>query len=152
MHAKQDMQTQGSAGTAYDPPISIKMKSASPIQRASNSAAHTAIQTPAGPGEFRMKKTFQRTVLTRPWLTFLFMGGSFGLFGAGTLNIFSMFSSNWDMLTQHGLMALASGSVWQLVELLGTLFLSMFFYTVFKTCEHALVEHLAHAADDAPPK
>jgi len=90
-------------------------------------------------GEFWMKRTFQRTVLARPWLTFLVMGGSFGLFGAGTLNIFSMFSSNWDMLTQHGALAMATASLWQLIELLATLFLSMFFYTIFKTCEHALV-------------
>ena len=93
-------------------------------------------------------RLFHRVVLSRPWLTFIVMASSFGLFGAGTLNIFSMFSSNWDMLTREGLMALASGSLSQLLELLGTLFLAMFFYMVFKACEHALVHRILHPSDD----
>ena len=95
-----------------------------------------------------IRRLFHRVVLTRPWLTFIVMCGSFGLFGAGTLNLFNMFSTNWDMITQQGLMALATGSLRQLTELLGTLFLSMFFYTIFKVCEHQLVHHFTHAADD----
>ncbi len=87
---------------------------------------------------------FRRLVLARAWLTFVVMCTSFGLFGAGTLNIFSMFSSNWDMLTHQGLMALASSSLWQLLELLATLVLAMFFYTIFKVCEHSLVDHILH--------
>jgi len=87
-------------------------------------------------------RLFRRLVLTRPWLTFVVMCSSFGLFGAGTLNIFNMFSTNWDMITQSGLMALATGSLSQLMELLGTLFLSMFFYVIFKACEHQLIHHI----------
>ncbi len=49
------------------------------------------------------------------------------------------------MITQLGLMALAAGSLRQLMELLGTLFLSMFFYVIFKACEHQLVHHITHA-------
>ena len=95
----------------------------------------------------RLIRHFHRLVLSRPWLTFVVMCSSFGLFGAGTLNIFSMFSSNWDMITQQGLMALATGSLSQLVELLGTLVLAMFFYTIFKSCEHALVHRILHPSD-----
>jgi hypothetical protein len=95
-----------------------------------------------------LNRAFHRHVLARPWLTFLVMCSSFGLFGAGTLNIFNMFSSNWDMLTQQGLMALATGSLRQLLELLGTLFLAMAFYTVFKVCEHALVNHILHPSEE----
>jgi predicted PurR-regulated permease PerM len=97
-----------------------------------------------------LNRAFHRHVLTRPWLTFVVMCSSFGLFGAGTLNIFSMFSSNWDMLTQQGLMAVATGSTRQLIELLGTLFLAMVFYTVFKACEHALVHRILHPSDEEP--
>ena len=95
-----------------------------------------------------IRRLFHRVVLTRPWLTFIVMCGSFGLFGAGTLNLFNMFSTNWDVITQQGLMALATGSLRQLTELLGTLFLSMFFYTIFKVCEHQLVHHFTYAEDD----
>lgn len=97
-----------------------------------------------------LSRLFHRHVLSRPWLTFLVMCSSFGLFGAGTLNIFSMFSNNWDMITQQGLMALATGSLRQLFELLGTLFLAMTFYTLFKTCEHALVHRILHPQDKEP--
>ena len=87
---------------------------------------------------------FNRVVLARAWLTFVVMCSSFGLFGAGTLNIFSMFSSNWDMITQQGLMALATGTLSQLFELLATLVIAMVFYTLFKVCEHSLVGRIAH--------
>ncbi len=86
----------------------------------------------------------RRTVFWSPWLTFILMCSSFGLFGAGTLNIFHMFSDNWDLITKEGLMALASGTLRQLFELLLTLFLAMFFYLVFKACEHRLVYVLLH--------
>ena len=94
-----------------------------------------------------LNRLFQRWVLSRAWLTFVVMCSSFGLFGAGTLNIFSMFSTNWDMITQQGLMALATGTLSQLLELLGTLALAMFFYTIFKACEHSLVHRLTHRPD-----
>jgi sterol desaturase/sphingolipid hydroxylase (fatty acid hydroxylase superfamily) len=97
-----------------------------------------------------MNRLFQRWVLSRAWLTFVVMCSSFGLFGAGTLNIFSMFSTNWDMITQQGLMALASGTLSQLLELLGTLALAMFFYTIFKACEHSLVHRILHPSDKDP--
>ncbi len=92
-----------------------------------------------------LTRWFARWVLSRVWLTFAVLCACFGLFGAGTLNLFSMFSSNWDMITAQGLMALASGSLWQLFELLATLVLSMFFYVVFKVCEHHLVAHIHHS-------
>jgi hypothetical protein len=96
-------------------------------------------------------RLFHREVLTRTWLTFAVMCSCFGLFGAGTLNIFSMFSSNWDMITQQGVMALAHGTLWQLLELLSTLVLAMFFYAVFKACEHSLVHRLLHPNDLGHP-
>lgn len=93
---------------------------------------------------------FHRVVLSRPWLTFIVMCSCFGLFGAGTLNIFSMFSANWDMITQQGLMAMATGSLRQLFEPLGNLVLSMAFYVVFKACEHQLVHDISHPGPSHP--
>ena len=78
-------------------------------------------------------------VFKRAWLTFIVLCTSFGLFGAGTLNLFKMFGENWDLITAHGLMALQDGAMQQLLELLGTLFISMLNYIVFKACEHHLV-------------
>jgi hypothetical protein len=94
---------------------------------------------------------FHRVVLSRTWLTFVVMFASFGLFGAGTLNIFVMFSNNWDMITRQGLMALDNGSLWQLFELLGTLALAMFFYTVYKACEHQIVHRILHPEENHNP-
>jgi len=76
------------------------------------------------------------------------MCSSFRLFGAGTRNIFSMFITNWDMIIQQGLMALAKGSLRQLLELLGTFCLAVFFYMIFKACEHQLVHHLIRSTED----
>jgi uncharacterized membrane protein YqhA len=104
---------------------------------------------PGAADMLRLNRWFSRVVLARAWLTFVVMCSAFGLFGAGTLNIFSMFSTNWDMITQLGLMALASGSLLQLLELLGTLTLAMFFYTIFKACEHSLVQRITHPHDKA---
>ncbi len=94
-----------------------------------------------------LSRLFRRYVQPRPWLTFVVMGASFGLFGAGTFNLFNMFSSNWDMITQQGLMALATGSFLQLAELIGWLFLSMVFYTLFKACENSLVHDILHPSE-----
>jgi predicted PurR-regulated permease PerM len=94
-----------------------------------------------------LMRWFQHWVLARMWLTFALLCTCFGLFGAGTLNLFNMFSTNWDMITAQGLMALASGSLWQLFELLATLVLSMFFYVIFKICEHSLVNRMLHPSD-----
>ncbi|MCY7307515.1 MAG: hypothetical protein LH632_15495 [Rhodoferax sp.] len=100
-----------------------------------------------------LRRFFPRVVLTRPWLTFSVMCSSFRLFGAGTRNIFSMFSTNWDMITQQGLMALAKGSLRQLLELLGTFCLAMFFYMIFKACEHPPVRpHPQHGRQQTSVK
>ena len=89
-------------------------------------------------------RVFERVVLARAWLTFVLLCTSFGLFGAGTLNLFKMFSDNWDLITSHGTMALRDGGLAQLFELLLTLLISMLNYVVFKACEHSLVGRILH--------
>ena len=91
-----------------------------------------------------LHRVFERVVLARAWLTFVLLCASFGLFGAGTLNLFKMFSDNWDLITSHGTMALRDGGLAQLFELLLTLLISMLNYVIFKACEHSLVNRILH--------
>ena len=100
----------------------------------------------------RLNRIFYRVVLSRPWLCFVVLCASFGLFGAGTLNLFNMFSANWDLITSHGTMALLDGAAQQLFELLLTLFISMLNYVIFKACEHSLVHVLTHPKNASPDK
>jgi hypothetical protein len=96
-----------------------------------------------------MKRWFQRVVLSRPWATFVVMGLSFLLFGAGTLNLFVLARANFMLLGEHGWLAVMEGGGRQLAELLLTGYACMLAYLVFKACEHTLVHWLGEAP--APP-
>ena len=48
-----------------------------------------------------MKRWFQRVVLARRWATFLVMGLSFVIFGAGSLNLFYVFKANVALLLEQ---------------------------------------------------
>ena len=100
----------------------------------------------------RLNRIFYRVVLSRRWLCFVVLCASFGLFGAGTLNLFNMFSANWDLITNHGTMALLDGAAQQLFELLLTLVVSMLNYVIFKACEHSLVHVLTDPTNASPDK
>ncbi len=99
----------------------------------------------------RLVHFFLQHVLARAWLSFLVLCTSFGLFGAGTLNLFNMFSANWELISRHGVMALADGAAQQLLELLLTLLISMLNYVIFKACEHSLVNRILHPSTDKDP-
>jgi hypothetical protein len=94
-----------------------------------------------------LKRWFQRTVLSRRWLTFLVMGFAFFIFGVGTYNIFMLLSANIRLIADYGWLALMDGAARQLVELVITGYLSMAAYIVFKTCEY----RLSHDLGDAKP-
>ena len=98
-----------------------------------------------------LHRTFTRYVLAHASVTFLVLCASFGLFGAGTLNLFKMFSDNWDFITANGWMALTDGAALQLLELLMYLFISMLNYVVFKACEHSLVHKILHPNEHPTP-
>ena len=68
-----------------------------------------------------LKRWFHRTVLSRRWLTFLVMGLSFFVFGAGTVNIFMLFKANAELIASYGWQALMDGAARQFAELLHTL-------------------------------
>ncbi|MCX8516885.1 MAG: hypothetical protein ORN29_02210 [Rhodoferax sp.] len=91
-----------------------------------------------------MTAWFQRVVLARIWLTFLVLGASFFVFGAGSYNLFFLLRSNANLLLAHGWDAVMDGGIAQLLELLLTGYLSMAAYVVFKACEHRLSVWLSH--------
>ena len=77
-----------------------------------------------------------------PRLTFLLMGILFLLFGITSVNLFVLLKMNIDLFIQYGLMVIADGALEQLIDLIGSAFLSMVFYILFKVCERVLVERL----------
>jgi hypothetical protein len=90
-----------------------------------------------------LKRWFHRTVLSRRWLTFLVMGLSFFVFGAGTVNILMLFKANAELIASYGWQALMDGAARQFAELIITGYLCMAAYIVFKACEYRLVRDLA---------
>jgi hypothetical protein len=78
----------------------------------------------------------------RPRLTFVAMGALFLLFGVTSVNLFVLLKANIDLFLEYGTMVIADGALQQLVELLGSAYLSMVFYVLFKVCERVLVERL----------
>ena len=77
-----------------------------------------------------------------PRLTFLLMGILFLLFGITSVNLFVLLKMNIDLFIQYGPMVIADGALEQLIDLIGSAFLSMVFYILFKVCERVLVERL----------
>jgi hypothetical protein len=78
----------------------------------------------------------------RPKLTFALMGAFFLLFGVSSVNLFVLLRLNLDLFLEYGLMVIADGALQQLIELLGSAYLSMLFYVLFRVCERVLVERL----------
>ena len=83
--------------------------------------------------------------MVRHWLcTYFLMGIAFILFGMLSLNLVQIFAANIRFLTEYGLMAVMEGGLVQLLGLIASAYGAIGFYVAFKTCEHALVERLAH--------
>jgi len=78
----------------------------------------------------------------RPRLTFVLLGVLFLLFGVTSVNLFVLLKANIDLFVEYGPMVIADGALEQLVDLLGSAYLSMVFYILFKVCERVLVERL----------
>lgn len=97
-----------------------------------------------------LRHWFQRVVLRRAWLAFIVLGLSFFAFGIGSLNLVKMMSANANYLLENGWTALWDGGLAQLGELLLNGYVAMVGYVIFKSCEHALVDWMAH--DAHPPE
>jgi hypothetical protein len=88
-----------------------------------------------------------------PRLTFVSMGFFFLLFGFTSVNLFVVLKANIDLFLEYGMMVIEDGALQQLIEILGSTYLSMVFYVVFKLCERVLVERLTgrqFSADSSP--
>ena len=82
--------------------------------------------------------------------TFLVMGIAFVMFGMLSLNLIQVFAANIRFLADYGLEAIMDGGLWQLLELVASAYGAIAFYVMFKSCEHALVERLAHHDNTRP--
>jgi hypothetical protein len=76
---------------------------------------------------------------------FLLLTVSFIGFGAMSLDLVRLLTANAGFLLAHGWVGLTEGGFLQLAELSGKALAAMACYVVFKLCEHALVDRLAHA-------
>jgi hypothetical protein len=95
-----------------------------------------------------LRAWFHRWILARRWATFVVLGLSFFVFGAGTLNIVYLLKANGTLLVDYGWQAVMDGGLRQLAELVFTGYLSMAAYVVFKTCEHRLSHWLGDESAD----
>ena len=89
-----------------------------------------------------MPRSWIDFLFRHPRLNFTLMGAAFLLFGVTSVNLFVLLKANIDLFVEYGWMVVADGALQQLVELLGSAYLSMLFYTLFKVCERVLVERL----------
>jgi len=78
----------------------------------------------------------------RPLLTFVLLGIFFLLFGYTSLNLFFLLKANLTLFLEYGLMVIDDGALEQLMELLGSAYLSMLFWILFRLCERILIERL----------
>lgn len=77
-------------------------------------------------------------------LTFILMSFAFVGFGFMSLNLVSYVAANANYLLTHKWTALVDGGGQQLIEIWVTTFVALGFYLLFKLCEHALIERIAH--------
>ena len=86
-----------------------------------------------------------------PKSCFVFMSTSFVAFGALSVNMVAFVLANANYLLTYRLDALLDGGIQQLFELSAQVLAALAFYLIFKICEHALIERIAHFVQvDAP--
>lgn len=90
----------------------------------------------------RINTLLQRHVLPRPGLSFVVLGVAFFVFGACTLNLWTLLVGNLRLLGDYGWQAAMEGGLQQLVELVATGYLGIAAYVVLKACEHRCVRWL----------
>jgi hypothetical protein len=80
-----------------------------------------------------------------PSATFVLMGAFFLLFGVTSVNLFMLLKMNIDLFLEYGLMVIDDGALQQLLELLGSAYLSMLFWLLFRLCERIIIERMIRA-------
>jgi ABC-type uncharacterized transport system permease subunit len=78
-----------------------------------------------------------------PTITFLLMGVFFLMFGFMSVNLFVVLKANIELFLEYGPMVIEDGALQQLVEIIGTSYLSIVFFVCFKVCERVLIERLS---------
>ena len=73
------------------------------------------------------------------------MGAFFLLFGVTSVNLFVLLKMNVDLFLEYGLMVIEDGALQQLIELLGSAYLSMLFWLLFRLCERIIIERMIRA-------
>ena len=79
-----------------------------------------------------------------PKSCFVFMSISFVAFGALSVNMVAFVLANANYLLTYRMDALLDGGIQQLFELSVQVLAALAFYLIFKLCEHALIERIAH--------
>ena len=80
--------------------------------------------------------------------TWVLMAISFVAFGALSVNLVSYAFANANYLFSYGWEAFKDGGLQQLLELWLQIFVAITTYLIFKLCEHALIERIAHRTND----
>lgn len=77
-------------------------------------------------------------------LTFILMSFAFIAFGFLSLDIVMYAVANANYLLTHKWAAFVDGGAQQLIEIWMKTLVALGFYLLFKLCEHALIERIAH--------
>jgi hypothetical protein len=89
-----------------------------------------------------MPRRWVEFLFRHPKVTFLLMGAFFLLFGFTSVNLFVVLKANIELFLEYGAMVIEDGALQQLVEVIGSSYLSIVFYVLFKVCERILIERL----------
>jgi hypothetical protein len=89
-----------------------------------------------------MPRRWVEYLYRQPKVTFVLMGAFFLLFGFTSVNLFVVLKANIELFLEYGPMVIEDGALQQLVEVIGSSYLSIVFYVLFKVCERILIERL----------
>jgi hypothetical protein len=81
-------------------------------------------------------------------LTFVLMGAFFLVSGITSINLYIVLKANIDLFRMYGAQVIEDGALRQLLEILGTALLSLFFFALFVVCERIVVDRLTRPLRD----
>jgi hypothetical protein len=96
----------------------------------------------------RMLRRFIEYLRRHLLLTFVLMGAFFLLSGITSINLYVVLKANIDLFRMYGTQVIEDGALRQLVQILGTAVLSIFFFVLFVVCERIVVDRLTRTLRD----
>lgn len=81
-------------------------------------------------------------------LAFLLMGAFFLLSGIASIDLYVVLKANIELFQKYGATVIEDGALQQLVEILGMVVLSIFFFVLFVVCERIVVDRLTATLRD----